>query len=119
MLLFVVLLLLLEPVEGAGGVPAICKGWPAKDSAIVNATNYTNPDLPDLLTFLNGSRVTGPGPAWDARRAEIGSLLQQYFYGTLPPETPPLVDATATQPVAVRGGLSQHINLTFLVLGKV
>ena len=54
-----------------------------------------------------------------AHQAEIGSLLQQYFYGTLPPEPPPLVDATATQPVAVRGGLSQHINLTFLVLGKV
>ena len=44
----------------AGHPPSICKGWPAAPSTADDggATNYTNPDLPDLLTFLNGDVFT-------------------------------------------------------------
>jgi len=65
------------PQSAIGGVPALCKGWPAPDSAFISETNYSNPDLPDLLTFLNGTKVTAPGAAWAARREEIGFLLHK------------------------------------------
>ena len=68
------------PPSAYGGVPALCEGWPAPDSAFIE-TNYSNPDLPDLLTFLNGTKVTAPGTAWEARREEIGELLHKYIYG--------------------------------------
>ena len=103
---------------GAAAVPQICTGWPSPDAPHVAATNYSNADLPDLLTLLNGSRVTSAGPLWEARRAEIKHLLHRYFYGTLPDETPPLTNVSTSAEVAVRGGLSQQIELTFLVLGK-
>ena len=86
-------------------------------SRYVSETNYTNPDLPDLLTMLNGTTVSEDGPLWRARRAEIKFLLHKYFYGTLPEENPPLVAVNASSAVAVRGGISQHIELTYLVLG--
>ena len=89
---------------GAAAVPQICTGWPSPDAPHVAATNYSNADLPDLLALLNGSRVTSAGPLWEARRAEIKHLLHRYFYGTLPDETPPLTNVSASPEVAVRGG---------------
>ena len=59
----------------AGHPPSVCEGWPAADSAVISETNYSNPDLPDLLTFLNGTKVTSAGAAWQERRAEIKFLL--------------------------------------------
>eukprot|EP01044_Picomonas_judraskeda_P047852 COSAG03_NODE_27406_length_253_cov_0.844156_1_plen_70_part_10 len=53
----------------AGHPPSVCQGWPAGDSAVISDTNYSNPDLPDLLTFLNGTKVTATGAAWQERRA--------------------------------------------------
>ena len=53
----------------------ICPGWPDPTSPSL-ATNYSNADLPDLRTLLNGSTVVATGPLWDARKAEIGRLLQ-------------------------------------------
>ena len=76
------------------------------------------PDLPDLLTFLNGTVVAGPGLLWEARRKEIKFLLHKYFYGTLPTETPPLVVASSGPTNVTRGGLRQEVELTFLVMKK-
>ena len=99
--------------------PSVCEGWPAADSAVISETNYSNPDLPDLLTFLNGTKVTSAGPAWQERRAEIKFLLHKYLYGTLPVEIPPLVAVNASAAVEARGGgSSQEVRLTFLVLGR-
>ena len=108
-LLLLVLAATVSSLVEAGHPPSVCKGWPAADSAIVGSTNYSNPDLPDLLTFLNGTKVTAPGALWEARRDEIKFLLQKYFYGTLPSETPPLVGVNSTTPVAVRGGLRSDV----------
>ena len=44
-------------IAASGHPPAVCEGWPAPSSAVISATNYTNPDLPDLRTFLNGTKV--------------------------------------------------------------
>ena len=49
-----------------------------------------------------GTKVAAAGPAWDERRAEIKFLLQKYFYGTLPAETPPLVAVNASATVESR-----------------
>lgn len=103
----------------AGHPPSVCQGWPAGDSAVISETNYSNPDLPDLLTFLNGTKVTSAGAAWQERRAEIKFLLHKYLYGTLPDENPPLVAVNASAQVKARGGgSSQEVRLTFLVLGR-
>lgn len=108
----------LPPIQVQGHPPAVCKGWPAPNSAVISSTNYSNPDLPDLLTFLNGTKITAaPGPAWDARRAEIKFLLHKYMYGTLPAVDPPLIAANTSAMVPNRGGgLTQEITLTFDVL---
>ena len=41
----------------AASVPSCCVGWPHPNSAVINATNYSNADLPPLLEFLNGTAV--------------------------------------------------------------
>ena len=89
-------------------------------------TNYRNADLPDLFFFRNGTRVRPERRAWEERRQEIKTLLLRYFYGTLPAEVPPLVDVSyhASRTSQHDGGLSQymgqsqHITLTFQVLGR-
>ena len=102
----------------SGHPPSVCVGWPASNSAVINNTNYSNPDLPDLLTFLNGTIVTEPGLLWEARRKEIKYLLHKYFYGTLPAENPSLVASSQSQENVTRGGSRHQVTLTFLVLGK-
>ena len=102
----------------SGHPPSVCVGWPASNSAVINNTNYSNPDLPNLLTFLNGTIVTEPGLLWEARKKEIKYLLHKYFYGTLPAENPPLVGSLEHQENFTRGGSRHDVTLTFLVLGK-
>lgn len=95
-------------------VPALCGGWPdPTQTAVVNETNYTNADLPDLATLVNGSSVTIPGRGWEVRKAEIQALLQRYMYGTLPQVIPPLVSAAHSEEVTVRGGISFTATLVF------
>lgn len=81
------LLLLLLPAAGFGGqkLPAVCKGWPS--AGIPFQTN-----VPEAHMMRNGTMI-GPsdGPLWQEHQAEIGSLLQEWMYGTLPKDTPPLV----------------------------
>jgi hypothetical protein len=45
-----------------------------------------NPNLPDALVMLDGTRVTSK-EAWEAKRKpELKSLFQNYMYGRLPPK---------------------------------
>ncbi len=57
-------------------------------------TNPTPADLPDLLCFSDGRRVSSPAD-WPARRAELLEALQDIQYGHLPPPMP--VDALRLQ----------------------
>src|SRR5205814_2866695 len=54
-------------------------------------------ELPDPMTFLDGSKVQSPQD-WSRRHAELKALIQYYEYGHLPP-APKNVKATeiATQ----------------------
>ena len=75
--------------SGAAGVPQICTGWPSPDAPHVAATNYSNADLPDLLTLLNGSRVTSAGPLWEARRKPGGGVFWRHRLTMEESEKPP------------------------------
>lgn len=71
-------------------------------------------DLPPLLQFANGSSATGSAAAWQARRAEIATLLQQYYYGTFPTEpVPALQNATVLSSNTSRGVADQVVQLVF------
>lgn len=70
--------------------------------------------LPPILQLLNGTRVVTP-EQWAARRSEISSLLQNYFYGTYPPddEAPAILAATVLNATSVRGYELSWVNVTY------
>src|SRR5688572_3709952 len=71
------LLLVVAGCAGSSEPPATHPLPPANDLSAI-------PDLPDLFTFRDGSRVQSPAD-WTRRRAELLALFQQYEYGHLPP----------------------------------
>jgi hypothetical protein len=58
----------------------------------VGQQSYARTELPPLLQFLDGREVNSPQD-WKDRKKEIRSLLQKYFTGTFPPETPHIVSS--------------------------
>lgn len=54
---------------------------------------YSVGSLPPILQFVNGTVVKTPQD-YAARQAEIASLLQQYFYGTMPDAPAPAIAAS-------------------------
>ena len=56
-------------------------------SAPAKGQAYSRTELPPLLEFLDGRKVK-TSEEWEQRRAEIRSLLIQYFIGSFPAETP-------------------------------
>lgn len=69
-------------------------------------------ELPDLLTFINGTRVATP-EAWTARRGELRALLQEHILGTLPESTPSLTDVVLLNQTAHEGMHDANVRLTF------
>lgn len=66
-------------------------------NAQVGATNAANydpalanpyPDLPELLTLKNGTKVTTPEQWWQQRRPEIVEDLEREVYGRVPKQVP-------------------------------
>ena len=53
-----------------------------------------NPELPDPLVMMDGSRVTSKQQWNEERRPELKALFQHYMYGYLP--APTVVKATLT-----------------------
>ncbi len=74
---------------------------------------YSQADLPDAMTFLNGERVK-TAEDWEARKTEIRKLWCDYFIGHYPAETPALLSAQVvnTKPAA-DGSLRSRVVLTF------
>lgn len=103
---------------GAPPPPSLCEGWPDPSrTTFVNTTNFVNADLPPLDAFRNGTITMVPSAQWEARKAEIARLLQQYMYGTLPTEVPTLLSTFRTAEIAVRGGIAFEATLVFGVVG--
>ena len=60
----------------------------------LNAQTYKNADLPDAMTFLDGSKVKTKRD-WEKRKKEIKDLWCDYFIGHYPKEVPELLYAAA------------------------
>jgi pimeloyl-ACP methyl ester carboxylesterase len=58
----------------------------------LNAQTYKNADLPDAMTFLDGSKVK-TNADWERRKNEIKNLWRSYFIGHYPKEVPDLLSA--------------------------
>ena len=81
-------------------------------SAPANGQAYSRTELPPLLEFLDGRKVRTPED-WKERRAEIRSLLIQYFIGSFPSETPQIAGAEIVSDEACEdGSRRRHIRVT-------
>ena len=79
----------------------------------LNAQVYKNADLPDALTFLDGSKVQTLAD-WERRKKEIKNLWCEYFIGHYPEEVPVLLSAEAVKTEKQKdGAMRKRIVLTF------
>ncbi|SEJ51733.1 Serine aminopeptidase, S33 [Cyclobacterium xiamenense] len=79
----------------------------------LQAQTYANADLPDALTFLDGSQVQTRAD-WERRRNEIHDLWQTYFIGHYPKEVPALLSAELrTIAEETDGSTRKRLLLTF------
>ena len=75
------------------GIKELRRGANGNNPKADNAANLDEskanpyPDLPDPLTFKDGTKVTDPGQ-WPKRRAEIVEDFDREVYGRVPKETP-------------------------------
>eukprot|EP00117_Sycon_ciliatum_P020743 scpid39628/ scgid18391/ len=70
-------------------------------------------DLPPLLEFANGTAVKTLAD-WQERRAEMGRLLTEHYYGSFPTEPPPeLLSSELVNVSRNRGVARYHARLTF------
>jgi hypothetical protein len=75
------------------GIKALRPG-PSGNEADPNHANYDEslanpyPNLPDVLTLKNGTRVTTPEMWWKQRRPEIVEDFEREVYGRIPPNVP-------------------------------
>jgi dienelactone hydrolase len=67
--------------------------------------------LPDPMRFVDGRLVSTPAD-WEARRAEIFALEQQYDLGTFPPK-PELANVVVLSEDIVDGRLTRNLRLEF------
>src|SRR5579862_2337235 len=75
------------------GIKALRPG-PSGNEADANHANYNEalanpyPNLPDVLTLKNGTKVTTPAMWWDQRRPEIVEDMEREVYGRIPKNVP-------------------------------
>jgi pimeloyl-ACP methyl ester carboxylesterase len=75
--------------------------------------SYSNADLPDAMTFLDG-RVVKTTEDWKARKAEIKKLWCDYFIGHYPKEVPALLSAEVVKTkTPTDGSTRKRVVLTF------
>jgi len=79
----------------------------------VNAQVYQNADLPDAMTFLDGSEVKTKADL-EKRKTEIRKLWCDYFIGHYPEEAPKLLSAEVIKAEnAADGSTRKRVVLTF------
>lgn len=82
-------------------------------SSTVNSQVYQNSDLPDALTFLDGSEVRTKAD-WERRKTEIKKLWCDYFIGDYPKDVPGLISAKVVKTENLGdGSIRQRVVLTF------
>jgi pimeloyl-ACP methyl ester carboxylesterase len=85
---------------------------------ILNAQTYKNADLPDAMTFLDGSKVK-TNVDWERRKKEIKNLWCDYFIGHYPNEVPKLLSAEIIKTeIRPDGSTRKRIVLTFNTSNK-
>jgi pimeloyl-ACP methyl ester carboxylesterase len=75
-----------------------------------------NNSLPDAFRFLDGRNVTTSGD-WNARRAEIRKLFEQYVFGTIPPR--PAIHHADMQETREQGYRARKVTLHLGPNGEV
>ena len=79
----------------------------------LNAQTYQNADLPDAMTFLDGSKVKTKAD-WEKRKKEIKKLWGDYFIGHFPNTVPELLSAEVVKTEEKDDGTTRkRIDLTF------
>jgi len=79
----------------------------------LNAQTYKNTDLPDAMTFLDGTKVETMAD-WEKRKKEIKNLWCDYFIGHYPEEVHDLLSAEVVNAEKKADGTSRkRIVLTF------
>jgi pimeloyl-ACP methyl ester carboxylesterase len=73
---------------------------------------YSNPYLPPLLKFLDGTPVKTIED-WEKRRSEIRELMCRYFIGTVPDTPPALLSAEVVGEEAKGSSTIKRVKLTF------
>ncbi len=92
------------------GIKAVRAG-PSGDESAPNHANYDEslanpyPDLPDVLTLKNGTKVTTPEMWWKERRPEIVEDLEREVYGRLPAKLPKVTWTTTVNEREFFGGM--------------
>jgi hypothetical protein len=90
------------------GIKALRPG-PSGNEKDPNHANYDEskanpyPDLPDVLTLKNGTRVTAAAQ-WAARRAEIVEDFEREVYGRIPSNTPKVTWTVTETDTGIIGG---------------
>lgn len=69
-------------------------------------------DLPPLMQFADGRPVRTPAD-WDARRAELRTQLERWFWGTFPATPPQLLSHRILTEEREPGALRRRVELTF------
>jgi hypothetical protein len=82
-------------------------------TSVTYSQNFQKADLPDALTFLDGSTVKTKAD-WEKRKKEIKNLWCDYFIGHYPKETPKLLSAKVIKTRKQKDGTTRkRVVLTF------
>lgn len=91
----------------------LCMVTACSAAPVTSPAHVIGADLPDAMTFLNGSRVDTKQD-WELRKDEIRKLYCDYFLGHFPEDVPKLVSAEVVKTVRpADGSTRKRVSLTF------
>ncbi|MEZ5403964.1 MAG: hypothetical protein R2729_30065 [Bryobacteraceae bacterium] len=104
------------------GIESLRRGANGRDTKADDAANYDEskanpyPELPDLLTLNNGTKVRSAADWWKKRRPEIVELFDREVYGPMPKVTPKVKWEVASTERETNGGIEV---ITKKLIGRV
>jgi hypothetical protein len=84
-------------------------------ASIIFSQNYQSADLPDALTFLDGSKVKTKSD-WQRRKKKIKNLWCEYFIGYYPKNAPKLISANVIETSKQKDGITKKRIFLFATL---